>query len=123
MSHCNVFFVEVKEYVQLYGQAARNAVQDGGFDGVEIHGATGYLVAQFLNDVVNNRKDQYGGSIENRARFGLEVLDACVKAVGASKVGIRLSPWEAYNGESLAALLLTIYSLIICAINPRNSPR
>ena len=106
----------------MYGQAARNAVQDGGFDGVEIHGATGYLVAQFLNDVVNNRKDEYGGSIENRARFGLEVLDACVKAVGASKVGIRLSPWEVYNGESLAALLLTIYSLIVCALNPRNSP-
>ena len=84
--------------MQLYAQAAKNAVQDGGFDGVEIHAANGYLITQFLHEVVNNRTDEYGGSIENRARFGLEVLEAIVKAVGASKVGIRLSPWESYNG-------------------------
>lgn len=80
--------LEVKEFVQLYGQAAKNAVVDGGFDGVEIHNANGYLGAQFLHKTVNNRTDEYGGSIENRSRFSLEVIDACVKAVGATKVGI-----------------------------------
>ncbi|KAK7685015.1 hypothetical protein QCA50_011850 [Cerrena zonata] len=88
---------EIQEYVQLYAQAAVNAVQKAGFDGVEIHAANGYLITQFIHDSINNRTDEYGGSIENRARFALEVLDACVKAVGASKVGIRISPWEAYN--------------------------
>lgn len=71
-----------------------------GFDGVEIHGANGYLVDQFLQDVTNKRTDAYGGSIENRAKFGLEVVDAVVKAVGESKTSIRLSPWSKYNGKS-----------------------
>lgn len=100
--------LEVKEFVQLYGQAAKNAVVDGGFDGVEIHNANGYLGAQFLHETVNNRTDEYGGSIENRSRFSLEVIDACVKAVGATKVGIRLSPWEAFNGLSLFGLLISL---------------
>lgn len=92
---------EVKEYVQLYAQAAANAVHKAGFDGIEVHGANGYLVDQFLQDVSNNRADEYGGSIENRARFALEVLDAIVKAVGTEKkVGIRLSPWETFQGLS-----------------------
>lgn len=69
-----------------------------GFDGVEIHAANGYLITQFLHEVVNNRTDEYGGSIENRSRFALEILDAVVKAVGPKKVGIRLSPWETFNG-------------------------
>ena len=93
-----LLLTEVKEYVELFGLAAKNAVEDSGFDGVEIHGGGGFLIAQFLSDVVNNRTDQYGGSIENRARFGLEVLEACIRAVGASKVGIRLCPWETFNG-------------------------
>ena len=88
----------MKEYVQLYAQAAVNAVKHAGFDGVEIHAANGYLVTQFLHESINNRTDEYGGSIENRSRFALEILDACVKAVGASKVAIRVSPWERYNG-------------------------
>ena len=65
---------------------------------MEIHGAHGYLVDQFLQDVSNTRTDEYGGSIENRARFALEVVDAVVGAVGASKTGIRLSPWSRYQG-------------------------
>lgn len=90
---------EIKEFIQLYAQAAVNAVQKAGFDGVELHGANGYLVDQFLQDVSNNRTDEYGGSIENRARFALEALDAIVKALGTQKkVGIRLSPWETYQG-------------------------
>ncbi|KAI0076951.1 FMN-linked oxidoreductase [Panus rudis PR-1116 ss-1] len=79
---------EIKEYVQRYATAACNAVE-AGFDGVEIHAAGGYLLDQFLQDVSNNRTDEYGGSIENRARFVLEVIDAIVKAVGPGKVGIK----------------------------------
>ncbi|KIY66549.1 NADH:flavin oxidoreductase/NADH oxidase [Cylindrobasidium torrendii FP15055 ss-10] len=88
---------EIKEYVALYGQAATNAVHKAGFDGVEIHGANGYLPDQFLQDVSNDRTDAYGGSIENRARFALEITDACVKAVGADRVGYRVSPWSAFQ--------------------------
>jgi len=72
--------------------AAKNAIE-AGFDGVELHGANGYLLEQFLSPVSNIRKDNYGGSIENRCRFVLEVVDAVVKAIGTGKTGIRLSPY------------------------------
>ncbi|KAI5827754.1 FMN-linked oxidoreductase, partial [Schizophyllum commune Tattone D] len=88
---------EIKQYVEWYATAARNAVERAGFDGVEIHGANGYLVDQFLQDVSNKRTDEYGGSIENRSRFGLEVTAAVVEAIGASKVGVRLSPWSKFQ--------------------------
>ena len=93
---------EIKEYVQFYATAASNAVHKAGFDGVEIHNANGYLPDQFLQDVSNNRTDQYGSSIENRARFGLEVIDAVTKAVGEKIVGIRFSPWSEFQGQSFA---------------------
>ncbi|KAH9003661.1 hypothetical protein EDB86DRAFT_2264245 [Lactarius hatsudake] len=72
---------EIKEYVQLHATAAENAVLKAGFDGVEIHSASGYLPDQFLQTVSNTRTDEYGGSLENRLRFVLEVTDAVVKAV------------------------------------------
>jgi N-ethylmaleimide reductase len=72
--------------------AARNAVETAGFDGVEVHGANGYLLDQFLKDGSNQRTDDYGGSIENRARLLLEATRAVVDAVGGGKTGIRLSP-------------------------------
>ncbi|KAJ7603628.1 hypothetical protein DFH06DRAFT_331072 [Mycena polygramma] len=84
---------EIKEYVELYAQAASNAVHKAGFDGVEIHGANGYLLDQFLHDTSNIRTDAYGGSIENRTRFPLDVVDAVVKAVGQKKTAFRISPW------------------------------
>ena len=90
---------EIKEYVELYATAAANAVHKAGFDGVEIHGANGYLVDQFIQDVTNKRVDQYGGSIENRCRFALEVVDAVVKKVGETKTGLRISPWGRFQGE------------------------
>jgi NADPH2 dehydrogenase len=89
---------EIKEFVQFYAQAAENAVE-AGFDGVELHGANGYLVDQFLQDVSNKRTDKYGGSIENRSRFALEVADAIVERIGAKRVGIRLSPWSDVQGQ------------------------
>ncbi|CAE7207923.1 unnamed protein product, partial [Rhizoctonia solani] len=71
---------EIKNYVDTYVKAAKNAVFKAGFDGVEIHSANGYLLDQFLQDVCNKRTDEYGGSIENRARFTLEVADAVTAA-------------------------------------------
>ncbi|OSX62236.1 hypothetical protein POSPLADRAFT_1056819 [Postia placenta MAD-698-R-SB12] len=87
---------EIKEYIQLYTTAAINSVR-AGFDGVELHGANGYLIDQFLQDVSNKRTDEYGGSIENRSRFALDVIDSVVKAIGPEKVGIRLSPWGTFQ--------------------------
>jgi NADPH2 dehydrogenase len=92
---------EIAEFVGLYAQAAKNAVE-AGFDGVEIHGANGYLVDQFLQDVTNQRTDGYGGSIEKRSRFGLEVARAVVDAVGADRVGIRLSPFSSFQGMKMS---------------------
>ena len=76
--------------------ASKNAIL-AGFDGVELHGANGYLLTQFLQPHSNRRTDQYGGSNENRARFVLEVVDATAAAIGAENVGIRLSPMNPYN--------------------------
>ncbi|CAE6433809.1 unnamed protein product [Rhizoctonia solani] len=92
---------EIKNYVQLYAQAANNAVFKAGFDGVEIHSANGYLPDQFLQYNSNKRTDKYGGSIENRARFLLEVADSVTSAIGANKTGIRLSPWNTFQGKCM----------------------
>ena len=83
---------EIPAIVHDYAAAARNAVKSAGFDGVEIHGANGYLLDQFLKTGANQRTDDYGGSIRNRARLMLEVTRAVVDAVGHDRVGIRLSP-------------------------------
>ena len=83
---------EIPQIVHDYAAAARNAVKSAGFDGVEIHGANGYLLDQFLKTGANQRTDDYGGSIENRSRLMLEVTRAVVDAVGHDRVGIRLSP-------------------------------
>ncbi|WP_434525107.1 alkene reductase [Photorhabdus asymbiotica] len=82
---------EIPGIVEAFRRGAENA-KTAGFDGVEIHGANGYLLDQFLQDNANIRKDQYGGSIENRARLLLEVTDACISVWGASCVGMHLSP-------------------------------
>jgi NADPH2 dehydrogenase len=89
---------EIEEYVQLYAKAARNAME-AGFDGVEIHGANGYLLDQFLQSESNERTDGYGGSIQNRIRFPLEAVDAVVKVVGAERTGVRISPWSDFQGK------------------------
>ncbi|SHN23715.1 alkene reductase [Chitinophaga sp. CF418] len=87
---------EIRQIVRDYGQAAKNAI-DAGFDGVELHAAFGYLPNQFLCESANQRTDEYGGSIENRNRFVLEVIQELVNAAGSDKVGIKLSPTNAYN--------------------------
>ena len=82
---------EIKEVVSQYKRGAENA-KKAGFDGVEIHGANGYLIDQFLQDSTNLRDDEYGGSVENRMRFMLEVVDAVVSVWGADRVGMHLAP-------------------------------
>lgn len=82
---------EIGEIVEAYRKGAENA-KAAGFDGVEIHGANGYLLDQFLQDSTNTRTDQYGGSLENRARLMLEVTDAAISVWGAGRVGVHLSP-------------------------------
>jgi len=89
---------EIPGIVEAYGQAARNA-QAAGFDGVEVHGANGYLIEQFLQARTNQRTDRYGGSIENRVRFLLEVTQAVADVYGADRVGVRLSPYGIANGS------------------------
>ncbi len=88
---------EIKDYVKHYGYVAERAVKESGFDVLEIHGAHGYLFDQFFQTVTNKRTDQYGGSIENRARFFLEVIDEVISKVGIEKVAFRLSPWATFN--------------------------
>ena len=82
---------EVKTLVQTYKQAAVNAKQ-AGFDGVELHAANGYLIDQFLQTKTNKRTDEYGGSVENRARFLLQITDAVIDVWGAGRVGVHLAP-------------------------------
>jgi N-ethylmaleimide reductase len=87
---------EIPGIVAQFVQGARNAIA-AGFDGVEVHGANGYLIDQFLRDGTNKRTDAYGGSIENRTRFLLEVVDAVIAAVGAERTGLRISPQNGQN--------------------------
>ncbi|TXG53352.1 hypothetical protein EZV62_022521 [Acer yangbiense] len=113
---------EIPHIVNDFRIAARNAIE-AGFDGVEIHGANGYLIDQFLKDEVNDRTDQYGGSLENRCRFALEIVEATCKEIGAYRVGIRLSPFADYmesgdsNPKALALYMtksLNKYGILFC---------
>ncbi|KAL4804771.1 hypothetical protein BDV18DRAFT_142469 [Aspergillus unguis] len=88
---------DIQGVIGDFAQAAKNAIA-AGFDGVEIHGANGYLVDQFIQKSVNKRTDKWGGSVENRARFALEVIQAVVGAVGAERTAIRFSPWSTFQG-------------------------
>lgn len=87
---------EIPQIVNEFRVAARNAIE-AGFDGVEIHGAHGYLIDQFMKDQVNDRSDKYGGSLENRCRFALEIVEAVANEIGSDRVGIRISPFAHYN--------------------------
>lgn len=88
--------VEIAAVVEGYRQAARRAIE-AGFDGVEVHGASGYLPEQFLSSGSNQRSDEYGGSVENRARFLLEVLAAVATEIGSDRVGLKISPEMNFN--------------------------
>jgi N-ethylmaleimide reductase len=91
---------DIETTIAEFAQAAKNAVA-AGFDGIELHGANGYLLEQFIRPNTNQRTDGYGGPIENRARFVLELAEATVAAIGKDKVGIRLSPFGVFNDMPL----------------------
>lgn len=109
---------QIKSTIQDYAQAAQNAI-DAGFDGVEIHGANGYLIDQFISENANTRSDNYGGSFENRARFLHEVLDAVIAQIGSDKVALRLSPSGIVNGIYNQEPL-PIFEYIIQSLNKYN---
>ena len=109
---------EIPSVVGDFSQAARNALE-AGFDGVEIHGANGYLIDQFLHDGSNRRCDEYGGSIQNRMRLLLEVVDACVGIWGNGRVGVHLSPGVGVHGMSDTDPL-TLFNNVARALDQRN---
>ena len=90
---------EIPGIIAGFHKAAENA-KSAGFDGVEVHGANGYLLDEFLRDGANKRSGAYGGSLENRARLLLEVIEACTSVWGAGRVGVRISPLNSYNSMS-----------------------
>jgi N-ethylmaleimide reductase len=107
---------EIPGVIDAYRQGAVNA-QKAGFDGVEIHSANGYLIEQFLQSNSNLRTDRYGGSIENRARFLLEIAQAVIDVWGADRVGVRLSPYGIANGSGETDPM-PLYTHVIEALNP-----
>ncbi|KAL3641462.1 12-oxophytodienoate reductase 1 [Castilleja foliolosa] len=120
---------EIREVVDDFRLAAKNAME-AGFDGVEIHGAYGYLIEQFMKDQVNDRTDEYGNSLENRCKFALEIVKAISDEIGADRVGIKLSPYSNFNeaedsnpgGLGLyMAKALNKYDILYChVVEPRG---
>ena len=107
---------DIEATIAEYAQAARNAVA-AGFDGIELHGANGYLLEQFIRPNTNQRTDGYGGPIGKRARFVLEVVEATIAAIGKDKVGIRLSPFGVFNDMPLYDSMEADYSYLAQRLN------
>lgn len=101
---------EIPGVVEQFRQGALNAMR-AGFDGVEIHGANGYLIDQFLRTTSNHRTDSYGGSVDNRMRFPLEVIDAVIDAIGADRVGLRLAPYLTARNMDCPEIIPTILKM------------
>jgi N-ethylmaleimide reductase len=106
---------EIADVIEAFRQGARNALA-AGFDGVEIHGANGYLLEQFLQSRSNLRTDRYGGSIENRARLLLEITQAVIEVWGANRVGVRLTPYGIANGSGEADPM-PLYGYVVTALD------
>lgn len=110
---------DINTAIAEYALAATNAVA-AGFDGIELHAANGYLLEQFIRPTSNQRTDGYGGAIENRVRFPLEVVDAAIKAIGKDKVGIRLSPYGVFNDMPPYAAMEADYTYLADQMNLRG---
>lgn len=110
---------DLENVVREFTDAAQNAVA-AGFDGVELHGANGYLLEQFLNPKVNTRTDRYGGSNDQRLRFVLEVVDSVIGTVGKEKTAIRLSPYNTFNDMPAYDETFETYAKLIKALNDRE---
>ncbi|MBI5430092.1 MAG: alkene reductase [Nitrosomonadales bacterium] len=110
---------DIKTAIEEFAQGAKNAIA-AGFDGIELHGANGYLLEQFIRPNSNQRTDRYGGAIENRARFVLEVADATIAAIGKDRVGIRLSPYGVFNDMPLYDAMEADYTYLAQQLNARG---
>jgi N-ethylmaleimide reductase len=107
---------DIAAAIQEYATACRNAAA-AGFDGVELHGANGYLIDQFLNTASNQRGDRWGGSLQNRIRFAVEVARASAAAIGGERVGMRISPYGVFNGMVPDAETDALYLRLVEALN------
>ncbi|KAI1214330.1 putative oxidoreductase [Annulohypoxylon truncatum] len=103
---------EIETYIEDHVRAAKNAII-AGFDGVEIHGANGFLIDQFFQASCNQRNDEWGGSIQKRSQFGLEITRRIVDAIGADRVGVKLSPWSTFQGMGTMSDLTAQFEYVI----------
>ena len=110
---------DIEVAIGEFGQSVASA-KKADFDGVELHGANGYLIEQFLNTASNTRTDRWGGSVENRIRFALAAVDASIQAIGADRVGIRLSPYGVFNGSAPDPETDALYLALVKALSDRK---
>ncbi|CAN5724422.1 alkene reductase [soil metagenome] len=110
---------DIQSAIDEYAQAAKSAIA-AGFDGIELHGANGYLIEQFIRPSSNQRTDAYGGTLENRLRFVLDVVDAVSAVIGKDKVGIRLSPFGIFNDMPLYEAMEADYTSLAQQLNTRG---
>jgi len=110
---------DLRHAIEEYTHSAQNAVA-AGFDGIELHAANGYLLEQFIRPNTNQRKDRYGGSIENRSRLVLEIADALIGRVGKEKIGIRISPFGVFNDMPVYPEMESDYTYLAKQLNERG---
>lgn len=109
----------IEKIINDHVQAAINAME-AGFDGIELHAAHGYLIEQFLNPVINNRDDEYGGKIENRAKFLMKITEKAAAAIGAQRIGVRVSPYSTLNDIPSYEDIENDYTFIAEALNKQG---